>query len=92
MLPDVLLRLQNNIKLRLLQQNRAGDALETIDSMLLLAPDRADSWREAGVLHSHLGNLRAAVLAFENVLQLSGDPALRHAAAQQLQALKNQIN
>ncbi|HMB75276.1 MAG TPA: transglutaminase-like domain-containing protein [Kiloniellaceae bacterium] len=89
---DVLLRLQNNIKLRLLQQNRAEDAVETIDSMLLLAPEKAESWRELGLLHSHLGNLRAAILAFENVLQLSDDHALRQDAAQQLQALKTQLN
>ena len=89
---DVLLRLQNNIKLRLLQQDRAEDALETVESMLLLAPSRAESWREAGLLHRHLGNLRAAMLAFENVLQVSEDSQLRHDAAQQLQSLNKQLN
>lgn len=89
---QVLLRLQNNIKLRLLQQKRAQDALEIIETMLLVAPERAESWREAGLVHSHLGNLQAAISAFEKVLQLSQDHGLRQAAAQQLQTLKNRLN
>ena len=89
---DILLRLQNNIKLRLIQQNRPQDALEAVESMLLLAPARAATWCEAGLLHSHLGNLRAAILAFENVMQLSDDDALRHEVARQLQKLQSQLN
>jgi len=89
---DILLRLQNNIKLRLIQQNRPQDALDAVESMLLLAPARAGTWREAGLLHSHLGNLRAAILAFENVMQLSDDDALRHEVARQLQKLQSQLN
>src|SRR3954470_6436800 len=38
---DVLLRLQNNIKSRLLQSGRAEPALRIVQTMLLLAPDLA---------------------------------------------------
>ena len=77
---------------RLIQQNRPKDALGAVESMLLVAPAHAGSWREAGLLHSHLGNLRAAILAFENVMQLSDNDTLRHQVARQLQQLKSQLN
>jgi len=71
----ILLRLQNNIKLRLLRDHRPEDALARIEAMLLFAPREAGAWREAGLLHSHLGNLRAGMLALENFLEVapSGD-------------------
>src|SRR3546814_10317494 len=60
---DVLLRLQNNIKLRRVQEERSADALAILESMLMIAPERAGLWREAGILHAHLDNMRAAILA-----------------------------
>jgi len=57
---DVLLRLQNNLKARLLQAQDHERALKVIETMLMLAPDLAELWREAGMLHRHLGNMRAA--------------------------------
>jgi hypothetical protein len=39
-----------------------------------------------------LGNLRAAILAFENVMQLSDNETLRHQVARQLQQLKSKLN
>ena len=93
---DVLIRLQNNIKVRLAQEERAADALEVIENILIFAPGNAGLWQEAGVLHAHLGNLRAAILALEHFLELSGPgPAAqpqRHQAAQLLQQLKGQLN
>ncbi len=68
----VLLRLQNNIKMRLLRDHRPEDALARVEAMLLFAPRDAGSWREAGLLHSHLGNLRAGILALENFLEVAG--------------------
>jgi len=62
---DVLLRLQNNLKSRLLQAGRHERALRTVETMLLLAPDLAELWQEAGLLHAQLGNMRAGVNALE---------------------------
>src|SRR3954468_13609220 len=56
---DVLLRLQNNIKSRLLQSGRAEPALRILQTMLLLAPDLAGLWHEAGLLNARLGQPRA---------------------------------
>lgn len=89
---DVLLRLQNNIKLRLIQQERSGEALEVVETMLMFAPQRAALWKEAGILHSHLDNMRAAIMAFEHYLELAGDEPDRQAIARLLQQLRTQLN
>ena len=89
---QVLLRLQSNIKLRLLQDQRPEDALEIVESMIMIAPDGATLWREAGLLHAHLGNLRAALMALEHVMELSHDPGERHETARLLQDLKARLN
>src|SRR3546814_10260210 len=73
---DVLLRLQNNIKLRYVQDERSVDSLAILETMLMIAPERAGLWRVAGVLHAHLAHMRAALLAFDHLLELAapGDP------------------
>ena len=89
---DVLLRLQNNIKLRLIQQERSGEALEVVETMLMFAPQRAALWKEAGILHSHLDNMRAAIMAFEHYLELAGEEPERQGIARLLQQLRTQLN
>lgn len=89
---DVLLRLQNNIKLRLIQEERPADALEIVETMLMIAPDRAALWREAGVLHSHFDNMRAAIMSFEHYLELAGPEQGRHEIAELLAQLRTQLN
>lgn len=88
---DVLLRLQNNIRLRRLRQQRAADALGTLETMLMIAPDRAELWREAGLLHAHLGNLRAALTTLDHFLELGGEPGARHEAAALIQRIKARL-
>ena len=89
---DILLRVQGNIKLRLLQDKRPEEALAAVESMLMIAPGHAGLWREAGLLHAHLGNLRAAVMGLEQFLELSRDDHGRHEAATLLQGLKLRLN
>lgn len=89
---QVLLRLQANIKLRLLRDRRPRDALEIVESMIMIAPDGAVLWREAGLLHAHLGNLRAALMALEHVMDLSRDPAERHETGRILRDLRAKLN
>lgn len=88
----VLLRLQNNIKTRLIAQRRNEKALAIIERMLLFAPNQADLWREAGTLHGEVGNLRAAIAAMEKFMELSRDAAARHQAAQTIQALRRRLH
>lgn len=92
---DVLLRLQNNIKLRLLQQENGPAALEVLQSMLLIAPERPELWYEAGLIGAQAERVGFAVRALERFLALvpagAGQDG-RYRAAQLLQSLKRRLN
>ena len=62
---DVLIRLQNNVKTRRLEQNETAGALDALGAMQTLDPDNVSLWREAGVMQMRLGHLKHAVEAFE---------------------------
>jgi regulator of sirC expression with transglutaminase-like and TPR domain len=89
---EILVRLQNNSKLRLMKAQRAREALDTIERMLLFAPEQAALWHEKGLLDRHLGNMKAAIAAFETCLVRSDDVALRHRTAALLQQLRSTLN
>jgi regulator of sirC expression with transglutaminase-like and TPR domain len=89
---DVLLRLQNNLKSRLLQAGRFERALGVVETMLLLAPDLAELWHEAGLLHARLGNMRAGANALEQFILRAPESTARHQAAALLQQLKSKLN
>ena len=88
---DVLLRLQNNIKLRLIESRQLEKALAVIDGMLLFAPDDAALWREAGVINAELGQLQAAIGALERFLALADSDAARHHAAALIERLRKRL-
>jgi len=89
---DVLLRLQNNVKSRLLQAGRHERALRVVETMLLLAPDLAELWQEVGLLNARLGNLRAGANALEQFIIRAPEGSARHQAAALLQQLKSKLN
>lgn len=89
---DILLRLQNNIKTRLLADERPEEALRIVESMLMFAPKAGLQWREAGILHAHLGNLRAAVMSLEQAMELAPGDELRQETAVLLEELRTRIN
>jgi regulator of sirC expression with transglutaminase-like and TPR domain len=89
---DVLLRLQNNLKARLLQAQRYERAADVVETMLMLAPDLGELWREAGILHARLGNMRAAAAALEQFVLRAPDGMARHQAAAMLQQLRTRLN
>src|SRR5580704_3210982 len=89
---DVLLRLQNNVKSRLLQAGRHERALKVVETMLLLAPDLAELWQEAGMLNARLGNMRASVQALEEFIRRAPEGMARHQAAAFLQQVKSKLN
>ena len=88
----MLLRLQNNLKSRLLQAGRYERALGIVETMLMLAPDLAELWQEAGVLHARQGNIRASVNALQEFVTRSPESTARHQAAAMLQQLKSKLN
>lgn len=88
----VLLRLQSNVKLRLLQMQQFERAATVVDSMLLFAPAQPRLWHEAGMLHARLGNLLAATRALETCLAQEPDARSRQEAASLLQDLRRRMN
>jgi regulator of sirC expression with transglutaminase-like and TPR domain len=92
---DVLLRLENNVRLRLARQENWPAAAQSLEHMLAIAPDRAELLFEAGQLNARLDKRRAAIAAFERFLDLegtAGDPDLRERASSLLQELRRGLN
>ena len=89
---DILLRLQNNLKLRHLSANDVPRALEVLDAMRLMAPAEPMLWRETGLLEAHVGNVSDAITALETFMRLGGSDQQRHQAAMLIQQLKNHLN
>src|ERR1700722_10070281 len=89
---EVLLRLQNHLKSRLIQGQQHERAVRVIETMQMLAPDLAELWREAGLVHAQLGNMRAAMNSIEQFVARAPDSSARHEAAIMLQQLKTKLN
>lgn len=89
---DILIRLQNNKKVRLLKSEQVAEALTVVEDMLVFAPETAGLWHEAGLLHGHLGNLRAAIEALEQCRELTLSPADKHRVAQLIGELRSRLN
>jgi regulator of sirC expression with transglutaminase-like and TPR domain len=90
---DVLLRLQNNLKLRAVNSGDRARALEIAKRMVLIAPARAELWIDLARLNEIAGALGAAKKAYEACLLLakSGD-GLHNEAAIGLSGLKRRLN
>ena len=89
---DILLRLQGNIKIRLLREERFDDALETLEVMLLFAPDKPELWRETGFLHARLDHIKDAIWALEEYLRRCGTDETRYNTSMLLQELRARLN
>lgn len=89
---DILLRLQNNIKLRLIQQNDPAGAEAVVSRMLLIAPEQVALWWETGVLNARAGQMQAAIESIERFIELESRPQPRQEAAMFLQRLRDKLN
>jgi len=58
---ELLLRLQNNIKMRYVREENYEKALEQIEIMMLIAPDEEKLLFDAGILHYQLDNFSQAI-------------------------------
>ena len=89
---DILLRLQNNIKARALQDNDTARATEMLERMVLFAPQVASVWQELGILSAHLGNLRQAMNALETFLDFAPPQDEEREAENLLKRIKTSLN
>jgi regulator of sirC expression with transglutaminase-like and TPR domain len=88
----ILLRLENNIKQRLISARELERAVEIVERMLLLAPDEPHLLREAGLLHRGLGNLKAALAHFERLVAFDGDGRARREAGRLIEELRGRMH
>jgi len=90
---DVLLRLQNNLKLRALENGKPDRALEVTNRMILIAPRRPDLWFDSARINEAMGVLGAARKSYERCLEISrpGEP-LHNEAAISLANIKRRLN
>lgn len=89
---NILIRLQNNRKIRLLKLNQVAEGLTVVENMLLFAPDEASLWHEAGVLNAHLENLQAAIIALDHCRDLTTNTADRARVARQISDICRRLN
>lgn len=89
---DLLLRLQNNMKLRLLQAGRSEAAAAVLERMLMIAPARAWLWLEIASLREDLGVLRLAIEAAEEAVRRAVGEGQRQMAAALLQKLRCRLH
>jgi regulator of sirC expression with transglutaminase-like and TPR domain len=90
---DVLLRLQNNLRLRALNAGETVRALEIARRMAVIAPKKPELWMDLARLNEAAGALGAARNAYEACLTLAKpDRGLHNEAALSLQALKRRLN
>lgn len=85
---DILLRLQNEVKLRALRSGRVAEAAAIVEAMLLFAPEQAGLWREAGMMHMRLDNLPAAIAALEQFVARAGNSPARRRTQLLLQEIR----
>lgn len=66
---DVLIRLQNNIKMRLISAEDYEGALKTVQRMQLVDPEEPRLYYDSGILHAKLSQPQAAIKALETYLE-----------------------
>jgi regulator of sirC expression with transglutaminase-like and TPR domain len=92
---DVLLRLENNVRLRLAKREDWPASARSLERMLTIAPDRPELMFESGQINARLDNRRAAIAAFERFLATDAakaEPALGQRASALLQELRRGLN
>src|SRR5204862_8221341 len=72
---DVLLRLENNVRLRLAKLDDWAGAARSLDRMLAIAPDRPELLFEAGQIISRLDYRRVAIAAHARFLCAKAVPS-----------------
>jgi regulator of sirC expression with transglutaminase-like and TPR domain len=88
---SVLLRLQNNIKVRRLQAADLAGALACASDMLRLAPGSAPLWLEAAELEERLGHRDSALRSLDRAQALAALEPLRSLIGARGDALRRRI-
>ena len=88
----IILRSQRNAKVLHLRSDNLEQALDVVDTLLLIAPKNPGLWREAGILNTRLDRVKEAVAALEEFLNHAGADASRYRTSVLLQELRDRLN
>jgi regulator of sirC expression with transglutaminase-like and TPR domain len=88
----VLLRLQNNILTRRLEAGDLRGGLRCTEDMLLIAPDQAELWRQAGIMNQRLEQVAAAKDCYQRFLDLVPEGPVANGVRAQLDILRSMLN
>lgn len=89
---EILLRLQNNIKIRCLKRTDKAGALAAVERMALVSPAHPGIWYEAATLNAELGQLQRARTCLAAVVRLDPDGRLGQEAAAMLSEVGRRLN
>ena len=88
----VLVRLQNNIKLRAIQGGDLARAEEILHTMVLIAPDQAAPRCELAALHARQGQVKAAIRLLEDFVVETADSRERDSVAAYIARLRSRLH
>lgn len=88
---DILIRLQNNIKLRLIENEEYEKAAKVVEAMRQIDPEEFRLLLDAGVLYARVGKPKAAVQCLEKYIDQAPNARDRQEAALLLQQLRDTI-
>lgn len=88
---DILIRLQNNIKLRLIEAEAYQEALHVVEAMRRVDPKEYRLLLDAGVLYARIGQHMAAARALEDYIDKAPNPKDRREAAILLQQVREAL-
>lgn len=66
---DILVRLQNNLKVRAVSAGDLPRAIDVLATMTRIAPMRPELWWEKALLHYQVGNVKTAIATLEAFLE-----------------------
>jgi regulator of sirC expression with transglutaminase-like and TPR domain len=88
----ILLRLQNNIKLRRIESEDYEGALHVVEAMQAIDPQEYRLLLDAGVLYARTNRLQNAIESLENYIGKAPGDRDRHEAAMLLQQIRESLN
>lgn len=85
---DILLRLQNNLKARLIEAGEYDKAVLAVESIESFYPDEYRLYLDKGVLYAKLQNMTKSIDALEKYISLTPDPTEKQQASILLEQIK----
>ncbi|KJE34156.1 hypothetical protein UF64_17305 [Thalassospira sp. HJ] len=89
---DILLRLQNNIKVRALRAGELQLATRVVEHSLLIAPEHEGLWHQLGALYARLDQDHMALGAFEQFVKRCEDPLHRARIEAVIEELRDRLS